>query len=172
MMGNNHGSLALLGDDWYIFYHRQTHGKESSRQGCAEKIQILPDGSIPQVEMTSCGLNGGPLEAKGAYPAAIACNLTNKANVKKITYGESLKENLPYIFEESNGADETKAIHDITNITDGVTIGYKYFYCNGTSKTAILVRGNAAGTVKVMLDTISETALNRMNQESNTKHSQ
>ena len=41
----------------------------------AERVTLLPDGSIPQVEMTSCGLNGGPLEGRGTYPAYIACNL-------------------------------------------------------------------------------------------------
>ncbi|WP_218961739.1 family 43 glycosylhydrolase [Actinomyces ruminis] len=55
MTGNNHGSIVEVGDQWYVFYHRQTHKTTYSRQGCAEKIEILPDGSIPQVEMTSCG---------------------------------------------------------------------------------------------------------------------
>ena len=73
--GNNHGSMVQIGEKWYIFYHRQTNGTSFSRQAMAQEIQILPDGSIPQVEMTSCGLNGGPLVGKGTYPAHIACNL-------------------------------------------------------------------------------------------------
>ena len=55
---NNHGSIIDINDEWYIFYHRHTNGTWYSRQGCAEKIDILSDGSIPQVEITSCGLNG------------------------------------------------------------------------------------------------------------------
>ena len=72
---NNHGSIVQIGEDWYIFYHRHTNNTWYSRQGCAEKLQIMPDGSIPQVKITSCGLNGGPLEGKGEYPAYLACNL-------------------------------------------------------------------------------------------------
>lgn len=152
MMGNNHGSIVQIGNDWYIFYHRQTHGTESSRQGCAEKIHILSDGRIPQAEMTSCGLSGGSLKAEGTYPAAIACYLTSGVNVGKITYGESLKENLPYIFEEQCGTEEKEHIHYIANIKDGVTVGYKYFDCKDLSEIRILVRGNAAGNVKVLID--------------------
>jgi len=44
---------------YYIFYHRHTHGTHFSRQGCAEPVTIAEDGSIAQVEMTSCGLNQG-----------------------------------------------------------------------------------------------------------------
>ena len=40
-------------------------------------LTIEADGSIKQAEMTSCGLNGGPLKAEGTYPAVIACNITN-----------------------------------------------------------------------------------------------
>ena len=36
------------------------------------------DGSIAQAEITSCGLNGGPLQGRGEYEARIACNLTSR----------------------------------------------------------------------------------------------
>ncbi|MBP3703354.1 MAG: GNAT family N-acetyltransferase, partial [Lachnospiraceae bacterium] len=72
---NNHGSIVEINGKWYIFYHRHTNGNWYSRQGCAEEIQILPDGSIPQAEITSCGLNGGALEGKGVYPAYLVCHL-------------------------------------------------------------------------------------------------
>ena len=66
---NNHGSIVQIKDQWYIFYHRHTNGSWYSRQGCAEPISIADDGSIEQVEITSCGLNGGPLGGQGEYPA-------------------------------------------------------------------------------------------------------
>lgn len=62
--GNNHGSIICVQGQWYIFYHRHTHNRSCCRQACAEKIQLLPDGSIPQVEMTNCGLNNGSLAAE------------------------------------------------------------------------------------------------------------
>ena len=72
---NNHGSMVEIGGSWYIFYHRHTNGTWYSRQGCAEKIEMLSDGTIVQAEMTSCGLNGGPLVGEGEYGAYLACNL-------------------------------------------------------------------------------------------------
>ncbi len=72
---NNHGSMVQIGEEWYIFYHRHTNGTWYSRQGCAEKLQIMEDGSVLQARLSSCGLNGGPLLAEGEYPAYIACHL-------------------------------------------------------------------------------------------------
>lgn len=46
----------LLKGRWYIFGHRMTNYTAFSRQGVAEAVRILPDGSIPQIEMTSCGI--------------------------------------------------------------------------------------------------------------------
>ena len=152
MMGNNHGGLVCVEGQCYIFYHRQTHATESSRQGCAEPVKILPDGSIPQVEITSCGLNGGPLQGQGEYPAAIACYLTSKTNVKKIVYGQSLQDVLPYIYEEQRGADETEHIHYVANISDGVKVGYKYFDFQGVKSLTVTLRGTAEGTLSVYTD--------------------
>ena len=53
--GNNHGSICQIKGQWYIFYHRMTNGTIMSRRGCVERIEILPDGTIPTVEMTSLG---------------------------------------------------------------------------------------------------------------------
>lgn len=77
LTGNNHGSIENINGQWYVFYHRQTHRNTFSRQSCAEKINLRPDGRIDQAEMTSCGLNDGPLQAEGTYPASICCQLTN-----------------------------------------------------------------------------------------------
>ena len=52
--GNTHGGIEEINGQWYVFYHRQTARTNFSRQGCAEKIQINPDGSIDQAEVTSC----------------------------------------------------------------------------------------------------------------------
>lgn len=59
---NNHGSIAKFNGQWYVFYHRSTHGCNKMRKACVEPITFNPDGSIPEVEMTSQGA-GGPLEA-------------------------------------------------------------------------------------------------------------
>jgi beta-xylosidase len=71
---NNHGSIAEFNGQWYVFYHRSTHGCNKMRKACVEPITFNPDGSIPEVEMTSQGA-GGPLEATSDIEAEWACLL-------------------------------------------------------------------------------------------------
>jgi hypothetical protein len=151
-IGNNHGSIVNIKGKWYIFYHRQTQGTAFSRQGCAEEIQILADGSIPQVEITSCGLNGGSLEAKSTYSAHICCNLRSK-------YGAGLRQyqidrnQVAYVYEEVTGPQETDRNQYVANILDGTQIGFKYFSFDGTQKEIEAgIRGNAEGTLTVYTD--------------------
>lgn len=74
-LGNTHGGMCCVGGDWYFFYHRQTDRSSYARQACAERLERTPEGGFKQAEVTSCGLNGGPLQGKGTYEARIACNL-------------------------------------------------------------------------------------------------
>lgn len=69
--GTTHGSIECINGQWYVFYHRLTHGSDYSRQICAEKIYIQQDDSISQAEMTSCGLNQGDLIRKGNYASSV-----------------------------------------------------------------------------------------------------
>ena len=135
MTGNNHGSIECINGKWYIFYHRQTHQNEYSRQACAEQIELLPNGFIPQVQVTSCGLNGKPLVAKGEYPSPICCNLTNG----KMTHGRFEGKHLPHI---THCGEE----QFISMIAQDTMIGYKYFDFNGKSKFGIEYRGMGDGT--------------------------
>lgn len=139
---NNHGSMVQIGDDWYIFYHRHTNGTWYSRQGCAEKLTILPDGSIPQVEMTSCGLNGGPLEGRACYPAYIACNLFTKEPCPYVG-----GDRFPKVMQDGRDGDEEEGY--VGNIQDSATMGFKYLDCRGIREISITVRGYAKGVFEV-----------------------
>lgn len=139
---NNHGSIVDISGDWYIFYHRHTNGTWYSRQGCAEKLTILPDGSIPQVEITSCGLNGGPLEGKGEYPAYIACNLFR--DEPSVYVGDSCA---PKIMQDGRDGDEEPGY--IANMQHSATAGFKYFNCKDVKEISIKVRGYAGGEFEV-----------------------
>lgn len=139
---NNHGSIIRIGEKWYVFYHRHTNGTWYSRQGCAEEIQFHEDGSIPQVEMTSCGLNGGPLQGEGEHPAYIACNLfTGEPSV--YVGGDKF----PKIVQEGRDGDEEPGY--IANIMDSATAGFKYFVCTGIKKISIITRGYADGVFEI-----------------------
>jgi hypothetical protein len=117
--GNNHGSICKIKDQWYIFYHRMTNGSIMSRRGCVEKIDILPDGSIPTVEMTSLGFE----EALNPYEmtcADTACVLRN---------GGLITELDPFTLV-------------LTNIKNGTVMGWKY-YDFGTDDTNGVLRFTA-----------------------------
>ena len=143
---NNHGGFEIINGDYYIFYHRHTNGNWFNRQGCAEKIKILEDGTIPQVEITSCGLNGGPLEGKGEYPAYIACNLfvENKPS-KYVEEGDA--GNYPKITQDGRDGDQEPGY--IVNIKDGATIGFKYFDFKGLKKIMLTVRAYMYGSYEI-----------------------
>ncbi len=81
---NNHGSLVEFKGKWYVFYHRSTHGSYTMRKACLEPISFNPDGSIPQVEMTSQGA-GGPISALNKIEAEQACLLHGNVRVQAYT---------------------------------------------------------------------------------------
>jgi len=141
---NNHGSMVEIGGEWYIFYHRQTNNTWYSRQGCAEKLTILPDGSIPQVEITSCGLNGGPLTGKGEYPTYLACNLFYEKPAMYVGDPQA-----PHIIQDGRDGDEE--IGYITNFHNSCTAGFKYFDCCGVKEISIQTRCYCNGVFEVRI---------------------
>lgn len=144
--GNNHGGIVKIKGNWYVFYHRHTNGSNFSRQGCMEPIQILEDGSIPQVEMTSCGPNGGPLTGRGEFPAYIACNLFCR---DEAMYTGELWMDTQFPKITQDGKDGDQEIGYIANMTDSATVGFKYFDCRGVKKFKIKVRGYCRGVFEV-----------------------
>lgn len=133
--GNDHGSLICIKGQWYIFYHRMTNRSIMSRRACVEKVTILPDGTIPPVEMTSLGFEDS-LDPYKQTPADIACVLKGGC----------------YITEKDIFT------RVVTNITDGNIIGYKYYdfgedFTGDSITVALKTRG--LGTyckVRVMID--------------------
>ena len=143
MTGTTHGSIECINGQWYVFYHRLTHKSDYSRQACAEKINIEEDGSIKQVEITSCGLNNGFLIAKGEYPAVIACNITNGA----MPHGSnSIYKD---VFPNVNNIGNDRFIDEITN---GTLIGYKYFNFCDAKELSILFKSTGCGTLSAYID--------------------
>ena len=139
---NNHGSIVAINGKWYVFYHRHTNNSWYCRQGCAEPVQFDGD-HIVQAQMTSCGLNNGPLLGKGIYPAYIACNIFTPED--QIYVGGC---GHPYIMQDGRDGDTDPAY--ITGISDGAEIGFKYFECNDLSAVKITVRGYADGEFLVL----------------------
>lgn len=144
---NNHGSIVEINEQWYIFYHRHTNGTPYSRQGCLEKINVLSDGSIPQVEMTSCAST--PLKGAGEYPAYIACNLFRVDGGYAPIPGRWMDARFPRITQDGRDGDEEQGFVD--NLGNGWAAGYKYFDCMGIKAISIRTRGYANGDVTLGL---------------------
>lgn len=145
---NNHGSIVEINEKWYIFYHRNTNGSWFSRQGCIEQIEFLDNGTIPQVEMTSCGSNGGPLVGRGEYHAYLACNLfIDEESLMKNFTGTWIIDPFPKITQDGKDGDEE--IGYIANMKHSATAGFKYFDCKGIKKVKIKVRGYCNGAFEV-----------------------
>lgn len=136
--GNNHGSIVEINGQWYIFYHRQTNSTWFSRQGCAEPIYFDENGHIKQVEMTSCGLNGGPLAGEGEYPAYLCCNLFDTEGYP--TSGNPMKA---HVMQDGRDGDHETGY--IGRMGDGVTAGFKYFDCRDVKGISIVYRGYCRG---------------------------
>lgn len=145
---NNHGSIVEINGEWYIFYHRHTNGNWYCRQGCVEKISFDKDGRIPQVEMTSCGSNNGPLDDMSEYPAYIACNIFSDKNEVYVGPAQPMVSQM--------GADGDKCKAYITNISEGYTFGFKYFNCKDVKGMYIYSQGYGDGYFEVRTNPAGE----------------
>ncbi len=149
-LGTTHGSIAEVRGRWYVFYHRQSNDNQLSRQACAEMIRIAPDGRISQAEITSCGLNGGPLKGKGTYEARIACNLSGKDGPVRYLPFRTEPTGQPYYTQDLTDNDHG-AVQYIRNLTDGAWLGFKYFLMEGTNRIGVRYRSTGKGRLVASL---------------------
>jgi hypothetical protein len=77
---NNHGSIACIHGQWYVFYHRASRRSFRRRRLCVEPITIAPDGSIAEVPMTSQGA-GRPFTLGETIDAWRACGVRGGAYI-------------------------------------------------------------------------------------------
>lgn len=145
--GNTHGSLIEINGKYYIFYHRHSNRKQSSRQAAAEEIRF-ENGKFYQAEMTSCGLNGEPLSGQGIYPSYIACNLYGKKGTRFLSMIKHPKKGYPY-FTQEGGDREGGSDQYIANMCDGAVAGFKYFDLTSTKEISVNIRGKAEGVLHI-----------------------
>lgn len=160
--GNNHGSLARVGEKYYIFWHRHTHGGQFSRQACADEITMNEDGTFSQAEITSCGLNGGPLPANSTYRATIASCLlgSDRPNIDMLPLRPERNKphKIPYHTGKPDPSVEDRYLSWIDNLHPGCVFGYKYLdFGSGCNHWQLTLRGT--GTVQLRLDAIDGSVL-------------
>lgn len=78
---NNHGSVVKFKGQWYVLYHRSTHGTRFMRKACIEPLEFREDGTIVEAEMTTQGA-AGPLDAYESLDAARACLLHGDLQIR------------------------------------------------------------------------------------------
>ncbi len=149
---NNHGSICELNGEFYIFYHRHTNGHGYSRQACMEKITIKEDGSIPQVEVTSCGSNGGPLDGEGYYPGYICCGALTKAiwDADDNFPSRRRPEYFPFVTQDKPDGEECEGY--LANLDKNAIAIFRYFDCKNTMMTMIKTRGFFDGKLDILTD--------------------
>lgn len=126
---NNHGSIAEFNSQWYVFYHRSSHGSQVMRRACVEPIFFNEDGTINEVEMTSQGA-GKPLDAFKKIEAERACWLSGYCRIQLI--------------EQGNEA--------LCSIKSGDMAAFKYLdFTKGVSKFKIRAHSYCGGIINMRL---------------------
>ena len=144
---NNHGSIEKINGQWYIFYHRHTNGTNYSRQGCLERLSILPDGTIVQAEITSCGGKDTPLAGRGWYPANIACHLFTDTEVTYVPWSGWMDDRFPKITQTCSGHADPEPF--IANMRSSATAGFRYFDLKGLKAVTVRTKGYARGKMEI-----------------------
>ena len=101
---NNHGSIECVNGQWYVFYHRCSRGVQQRRRLCIEKIEILEDGTIPEVKMTSQGV-GEPFAPGEVIMGYQACEMSGSVYIGVNEDAESTEE-YPEVLMNISAGDE------------------------------------------------------------------
>jgi hypothetical protein len=134
---NNHGSVVEFNGQWYVFYHRSTHGSVTMRKACIEPITFNEDGTIDEVEMTTQGV-AGPLDPFRKTEAEQACFLTGKVRV------------------QASSADS----EELARIEDLNTAVYKYFdFRTSPKKFTVKVTPETGGRLRVFANNLNAPSL-------------
>ncbi len=130
---NNHGSIAEFNDQWYVFYHRSSHGSQVMRRACVEPIKFNADGTIDEVEMTSQGA-GKPLSAFLKIEAERACLLNGYCRIKLVEKGNE----------------------SLCSIKNGDWAAYKYLdFGSGVSMFKANVNSYNGGTINIRIGSLT-----------------
>jgi len=148
--GNNHGGLAEVNGQWYIFYHRHTGTQIGGRQAMVEPVDIAMDEqgrvfigdityvdgqpvSSKPVEMTSQGAMINGIDAFKIISAGYACHISGSEGA----YIESLTEPSENL--------STK----IRNISSGTIVGFRYLQFGTCPPKTLSIAADALADIKI-----------------------
>lgn len=142
---NNHGSIAEINGQWYIFYHRSSNNSVFSRRACAEPITIDETGRILPVEMTTQGFSKSP-SAFSRLSCSRACMLLGGNYITQSEYNA----------------------HIVVNNKNGCYLGFKYLnfghevHEDGLNFTARISPKSDAGIIEIVLDALDGLVLGKV----------
>ncbi len=139
---NNHGSVVEFKNQWYVFYHRATHGCNTMRKACVEPITFNANGTINEVEMTSQGA-GKPLNPLLEIEAERACLMYGNVRIQAFSENEE----------------------ELGKIQNGDKVAYKYIdFSENVKRFSVRVAaGTKPGKIDIALDNIWGPSIGTIN---------
>ncbi len=153
---NNHGSIECVDGQWYVFYHRCSRGVQQHRRLCIEKIEIMEDGTIPEVKMTSQGV-GEPFAPGEVIMGYQACEMSGSVYIGVNEDAESA-EKYPEVLMNISAGDEV-VFRYVKSEQEWKEISLKY---RGSGKVKVKMNGTCAGEI-TLAD--NKDVINTTNQE-------
>lgn len=170
--GNNHGSIAQINGQWYVFYHRQTGVNEFSRQAMLESIDVAmgKDGKLyigkvnylcgepvssEVVDMTSQGPHINGLDAFKWISAGYACHM----------YGGSKRAYVRPGYEQKDDISTP-----VVDITDKTTVGFRYlqFGANSPKSVTVVLGEHEKCVINVRIDSYNGRIVSTLHFDKNS----
>ena len=143
--GNTHGSICKIGEQWYVFYHRQIGTDCYARQAMVSAIDVkVEKGKGGKVVISRGEFNSEGFLLEGLNPmqrisAGLACWHTNPGGIKEVyphyVYTGSYirpvyRDNNPYAGDNNHKI----PFAPVVNNTSGSIVGYKYLNMNAVPR--------------------------------------
>mgnify|MGYP004594852157 FL=1 len=138
---NNHGSIECVNGQWYVFYHRCSRGVQQHRRLCIEKIEIMEDGTIPEVKMTSQGI-GEPFAPGEVIMGYQTCEMSGSVYIGVNEDAESAEE-YPEVLMNISAGDEVMFRY-VKSEQEWKEIEILY---SGTGKIQVYMNEKIVGTI-------------------------
>lgn len=166
--GNTHGSICQIGDQWYVFYHRQIGTDCYARQAMVAPITVkVQKGKGGKVAISEGEYNSEGFALEGLDPtvrqaAGLACWFTGPEPAREVypNYAYTGSYIKPVYFQsDSYQAPRNHKVPfaPVVNNTAGSVVGYKYFNFDklaGKKELTMQLRlkpQGVDGTIRVML---------------------
>lgn len=137
---NNHGSIECVNGQWYVFYHRCSRNTQQHRRLCIEKLEVRPDGSIPEVKMTSQGI-GEPFAPGEKIMGYQACEVHGGCYIDT---DEQYEEKLTHLVKGSEAI--------FRYVKSNVSWKSIQITAAGKGRIRVLMNGKEAGRIDVCSD--------------------